>query len=305
MSESRNFRTAAPRRVLVTGADGSIGRATTERLLERGIAVTALSLEFDAASPADRVIAGDARDEHVVARALDGADAVVHLAAIPHPSLGTPPTVFGTNVVATFTVLAQAGQAGVRRAVIASSINAFGVPMNPQAVEPAYFPLDEDIPADIADAYSLSKHVDEATARMAWRRWGIDVVALRFPLVKDASTLRRTARSVEQDPGSMAREGWAYLDLRDGVRAIEQALTVPLTGAHVVGVSADDLLIDRPAAELLRAYAPAVPLRRQVGERGPLVDTGRARELLGFAPSFSIHRPDPAADPLELGVLRA
>ena len=64
---------AGPRRVLVTGADGSIGRATTERLVERGISVTALSLEFDAASPADRVVVGDARDEEVVARALEGA----------------------------------------------------------------------------------------------------------------------------------------------------------------------------------------------------------------------------------------
>lgn len=296
---------ASPRRVLVTGADGSIGRATTERLVERGIAVTALSLEFDAASPADRVVVGDARDEEVVAHALEGADAVVHLAAIPHPSLGTPSTVFGTNVVATFTVLAQAGQAGVRRAVIASSINAFGVPMNPHSVEPAYFPLDEDLPADIADAYSLSKHADEATARMAWRRWGIDVVALRFPLVKDADTLRRAAESVEQDPASMAREGWAYLDLRDGVRAIEQALTVPLAGAHVVGVSADDLLINRPASELLRTYASAVPLRGPVGDRGPLVDTARARELLDFRPSFSIHRSNPSDDPLELGALHA
>jgi nucleoside-diphosphate-sugar epimerase len=294
-----------PVRALVTGADGTIGRATTERLVSLGIAVTALSLAFDGDSAADRVIVGDARDAKVVARALEGADAVVHLAAIPHPSLGTPETVFGTNVVATFTVLALAGQAGVRRAVIASSVNAFGVPMNSHAVEPAYFPLDEDIPADIDDAYSLSKQTDEATARMAWRRWGIDSVALRFPLVKDRETLRRSADSIEQDPASMAREGWAYLDIRDGVRAIELGLTAPLTGAHVVGLSAEDLLILRPAAELLRAYAPAVPLRAAVGAHGPLVDTRRARELLGFEPQYSIHRPEPADDQLELGALHA
>lgn len=294
-----------PGRVLVTGADGAIGRATTERLVESGVAVTALSLEFDGGSPADRVVVGDARDETVVARALDGADAVVHLAAIPHPSLGTPATVFSTNVVATFTVLAQAGQAGVRRAVIASSINAFGVPMNSHDVAPAYYPLDEEVPTDVDDAYSHSKQTDESTARMASRRWGIDVVALRFPLVKDAETLRRSAESVAEDPASMAREGWAYLDLRDGVRAIELALTAPLTGAHVIALSADDLLVDRPAVELLEAFAPGVPLRRPVGPRGPLVDTSRARALLGFEPSFSIHRPEPAGDPLELGALSA
>jgi len=294
-----------PKRVLVTGADGDIGRATTKRLVELGIRVTALSLRFDAETPADRVIVGDARDESVVAAALDDVDAVVHLAAIPHPSLGTPATVFATNVVATFTVLAKAGEAGVRRAVIASSVNAFGVPMNSHDVKPAYFPLDEDIPADIDDAYSLSKQADEATARMAWRRWGIDSVALRFPLVKDGATLRRAAESAGRDPGSMVREGWAYLDLRDGVRAIESSLTVPLTGAHVVGLSAGDLLIDRPAAELLQAFAPGVPVRAPIGRNGPLVDLTRARLLLGFEPQYSIHRPDPVVEPLELGALHA
>jgi nucleoside-diphosphate-sugar epimerase len=297
--------TTLPRRVLVTGADGAIGRATTERLTGLGVAVTALSLEFDGDSPADRVIAGDARDEAVVAEALEGADAVVHLAAIPHPSLGTPATVFGTNVVATFTVLAQAGQAGVRRAVIASSINAFGVPMNSHDIVPAYYPLDEDIPADIDDAYSLSKQTDEATARMAWRRWGIDIVALRFPLVKDRETLRRSAADAARNPAAMAREGWAYLDLRDGVSAILSALTAPLSGAHVVALSADDILLDRPAAELLSAYAPTVPVRAPIGTHGPLIDTSRARDLLGFAPQYSIHRPDQADDELELGALRA
>ncbi|WP_348786448.1 NAD(P)-dependent oxidoreductase [Leifsonia sp. NPDC080035] len=296
---------ALPRRVLVTGADGSIGRATTERLIGLGVAVTALSLDFAADSPADRVIVGDARDEATVAGALEGADAVVHLAAIPHPSLGTPAVVFGTNAVATFTVLAQAGQAGVQRAVIASSINAFGVPMNTNQVMPAYYPLDEEIPADIADGYSLSKQADEASARMAFRRWGISSVALRFPLIKDRDTLLRSAEDIANDPSSMAREGWAYLDLRDGVRAIELALTVPLSGAHVVGLSADDLLIDRPAAELLRAYAPSVPVRGVIGAHGPLVDTTRARDLLGFEPQHSIHRPDRADDELELGALRA
>lgn len=294
-----------PGRVLVTGADGAIGRAITERLVRRGVAVTALSLDFDGDTVADRVIAGDASDEAVVARALDGVGAVVHLAAIPHPSLGTPATVFGTNVVATFTVLSQAGQAGVRRAVIASSVNAFGVPMNSHAVEPAYYPLDEGIPADIDDAYSLSKQTDEATARMAWRRWGIDVVALRFPLVKDRQTLLRSAESADRDPAAMAREGWAYLDIRDGIRAIELALTAPLSGAHVVGLSADDVLIDRPAAELLSAFAPAVPVRGPIGAHGPLVDTTRARQLLGWEPHYSIHRPDPADDELELGALHA
>jgi nucleoside-diphosphate-sugar epimerase len=282
------------KRVLVTGADGSIGRAAVDGLQAAGYDVTGLSLRYDHSSTADRPLVGDARSAGDVTAALDGVDAVLHLAAIPHPSLGTPEEVFENNVAATFNVLAQAGQQGIERVVIASSINAFGVPMNVNDVEPAYYPLDEEVEADIADAYSLSKSVDEQSARMAWRRWGINVIALRFPLVKTREELVKFAARAEDDPSVMAREGWAYLDLRDGVRAIVAALESDEAGAHVVGLAADDILIDRKTDELLREYAPTVPLRRPVQGRASLVDTTRARELLGFRPLYSIHETDQA-----------
>lgn len=277
------------KRVLVTGADGSIGRAAVHGLQAAGYDVIGLSLRYDHTSTADRPLVGDARSAKDVAAALDGVDGVLHLAAIPHPSLGTPEEVFENNVAATFNVLAQAGQAGIARVVIASSINAFGVPMNVNEVEPAYYPLDEDVEADIADAYSLSKSVDEQSARMAWRRWGTNVIALRFPLVKTREDLFRFAAMAERDPSMMAREGWAYLDLRDGIRAVIAALESPAAGAHVVGLAADDILIDRQTTDLLREYASGVPLRRPVRGRDGLVDTTRAQELLGFKPRYSIH----------------
>jgi nucleoside-diphosphate-sugar epimerase len=280
------------KRVLVTGADGAIGRATTEGLSHAGYAVTGLALRYEQASLADRPLVGDACSPNDVTAALEEVDAVMHLAAIPHPSLGTPYEVFRTNATATFNVLAQAADHGIGRVVIASSINAFGVPMNVHPVVPAYYPLDESIDSDIADAYSLSKSVDEQTARMAWRRWGTNVIALRFPLVKTHEQLLLIAERVAADPARMAREGWAYLGLRDAVRAIIAAVESPLAGAHVIGLAADDILLDRPTGELLAEYAPTVPLRRPVSGRGSLVDTTRARTLLDFSPAYSIHRDD-------------
>ena len=84
-------------RILVTGADGGIGRAAVRHLLDRGYAVTALSTAFEHPCPADRVVVGDARSAEDVGRGLEDADAVVHLAAIPHPDLGTPLEVYATN----------------------------------------------------------------------------------------------------------------------------------------------------------------------------------------------------------------
>lgn len=68
--------------------------------------------------------------------------------------------------------------------------------------------------------------------------------------MKTREQLLRFAANAE--PSTMAREGLAYLDLRDGVRAIIAALESPATGAHVVGLAADAILIDRPTDELLR-----------------------------------------------------
>lgn len=279
------------RRVLVTGADGLIGRATTAHLSRRGWRVSALSRTWGGPVEAERVFTGDASDQQLLAQAVADVDAVVHLAAIPHPGLDTPRTVFTNNTAATFTVLGEAGAAGVRRAVIASSINAFGLPMNSHEVRPAYFPLDEDSPVQHDDAYSLSKWVDEQTARMAHSRWGIDVLAIRFPFVRDDESLRSFAREVTDDAElvRLGREGWAYLDMRDAVTVIEAGLTQPFTGAHVVLATADDVLLDTPTAELLRRWAPDVPCRREFHGHDGLVALDRVRELVGWAPRHSVH----------------
>jgi nucleoside-diphosphate-sugar epimerase len=256
--------------------------------------VTALSLGEPFPEGADRIIVGDATSPADVERALEDVDAIVHLAAIPHPTLGTPFEVYRTNVTATFNVLSAAGARGVRRAVIASSINAFGVPMNAHKPMPAYFPLDEELPVDLEDAYSLSKNSDESTGRMAWRRWGIDVIAIRFPLVKDVRVLREAALGARADPSRTVREGWSYLDTRDAARVIRLGLTAEITGSHVIGVSARDTLMDRPTAEMLAEFAPGVPLRTPIDGYNSAIDTTRARDLLGFEPEHSL-----SDDPVE------
>ena len=63
------------------------------------------------------------------------------------------------------------------------------------------------------------------------------------------------------------------------------ALEARVEGAVVVGVSAEDPLVDGSTADLLTEFAPGVPVRRRIGPRESLVDTTRARTLLGFTPA--------------------
>lgn len=281
----------AGRRVLVTGAAGRIGSVAVRHLTDLGALVTAFSIAEDPGLKADRVIIGDARSEPDVAAALTDAELVVHLAALPHPDAGTPYEVYTTNVVSTFNVLAQAGAAGIDRAVVASSINASGIPMNPHDVLPAYFPIDEQLPVDVADWYSLSKQNDENTARMVWRRWGIDVVSFRFPHVNSADVLRRQSDERVNDPGMWVREGWSYLDTRDAAYAIELGLTAPLSGAHAFLVAASTTNAPYETEALLDAFAPGVPRRRRFSGREVPIDLTAVRTTLGFEARHELDLP--------------
>lgn len=267
-------------RVLVTGEQGRIGSATAQHLMDRGA---------DVVGATDRQI--DTRDATAVAQAMTGIDLVVHLAAIPAPHVAPWPEVFSNNVTSTFNVLWAAGEAGVGRVVLASSINVSGLPFNSHPVLPAYFPFDEELPTDLDDPYSLSKTVDELSAGMAVRHWGLDVVAIRFPFTAAEPALVEHAEQLTADPESGVREGWTYLDVRDAARVVELSLTRPLTGLQTVFVCADQTAVPYPTEALLDAFAPEVPRRRTVAGRDVPVDLNRARTLLGFR----------AQHPLDLG----
>ena len=279
-----------PRHVLVTGAAGNIGSHVTRHLRAEGIAVTGFSnVEFADDFEAERLLVGDSTKEPDIAEALDAGgtdlppvDAVVHLAALAHPSAGTPYDVYSTNVVSTFNVLAQAGAAGIKRAAIASSINAYGVIFNSHRPLPAYFPLDEKMPTDIDDWYSLSKQSDEWTARMAWRRWGIDIVAFRFPFTAPMDRIQKMTSHVRDNPDATLREGWSYLDVRDAARAVYLSLVVPFSGVHPVLLAAPTTYFTEPTQELLEKWAPDVPRLRAFVGHEMLIDTTVAKTLLGF-----------------------
>ena len=270
-------------RVLVTGAAGLVGSATLELLAAEEIAATALVLEPPGRElPADRVIVGDATDPAVVAGALRDADAVIHLAAIPTPLSDPGERVFAVNTLATFTVLDQAGRAGIRRAAIASSYAIRGLPFAARPLTMPYLPIDTALPLQITDPYALSKRVDEETAAMAHRRYGMTVVALRLPFVGTADDrLPWGARRYAEDPESGAADVWSYLDVRDAARALLASLDPARPGNHVVYVAAPETLSPYPTEQLLGRYHSGVPRPAYSGRTVP-IDLEPAVDLLGF-----------------------
>jgi nucleoside-diphosphate-sugar epimerase len=274
-----------PDRVLVTGAAGLLGRAVVGHLRELGVGVTAM-LHHPGDVEAERVVVGSMTDVAFVRDAVQGADALVHCAALKAPMLGTAEEVFCGNVTGTFTVLEQAGQAGIRRAVVSSSYSALGLTFAPLMRHPAYLPIDEQVPLQVEDPYAHSKQVDELTASLMSKRHAMTVVALRLPYLGGISdTIRTRAERIAIDPGfgTAAREFWSYLETRDAARACVLALTEPPAGSHVVTVAAPNTLAPYPTEQLLAAYHPDVPRRRAFPGRTAPFDLARAHDLLRFS----------------------
>ncbi|WP_241837544.1 NAD-dependent epimerase/dehydratase family protein [Streptomyces sp. CB02115] len=271
-------------RAMVTGAAGRIGRAVLALLAERGIEANALVLDDPGDLAARLVVTGDATDATAVRAALEGADAVIHLAAIPTPERNTAYEVFAGNSLATFTVLEEAGRAGIRHAAVASSWGVTGLPWtDAEDPHPPYAPVDEAMASQVADPYGLSKQVDELTARMMARRHGMSVVCLRYPYVGGfEERLRAHSARLTADPAAGARDLWTYLEVRDAARAALLALEVPGRAAHAVHLCAPEIIVPYPTEELLRRYHPTTELRSPLPGRAAPVDTSAARRLLGF-----------------------
>jgi uronate dehydrogenase len=112
-------------RVLITGAAGTIGRALRQGLHGRIGALRLLDVApLGAPRPGEELVAADVRDLEAVTAAMEGVDATVHLAAIPHED-GFD-RILETNVVGTYNVYEAARKQGCARMVFASSLHVTG-----------------------------------------------------------------------------------------------------------------------------------------------------------------------------------
>jgi UDP-glucose 4-epimerase len=187
-----------PRRFLVTGGAGFIGSHLVSALLARGNEVVALDdlssgstanleaavAEADAnpmaaestTSASDRLtlIEASLLDYAVLARAVDGTEAVLHQAAIPSVprSFDDPVATMRANVEGTTALLEECRKAGVRRVAMASSSSVYG--------DTPTLPKEESMAPSPMSPYALSKLSAEYAGDIYARTYGLEVYALRY-----------------------------------------------------------------------------------------------------------------------------
>jgi len=269
-------------KVVVTGSSGKAGRAVVAELLSHDYEVGAVDLVTPAES-AGSFVKADLTEFGQTLECLAGADAVVHLAAIPAPGIRTAQHTFGVNVLSTYNVFETARVLGLQRVVWASSETILGLPFERE--KPAYAPIDEEHPLFPESSYALSKVLGEELGRQLHRWTSTPFVALRFSNIMEPHDYERFP-SFWDDPRLRRWNLWGYVDVRDVAASCRLALESEVGAEHFI-VAAADTVMNRPSADLMAEVFPSVPYRPTPGAYDTLLSIDKARRLLGYEPQHS------------------
>jgi UDP-glucose 4-epimerase len=306
----------AGKRIVVTGATGNIGTSVVAALSEHpevasivGVARRRPSWEV----PKTEWVAADVRDDLTVTFA--GADAVIHLAWHFQPT-HSPETTWRSNVLGSRAVFAAVVAAKVPALVHASSVGAY-------SPGPKDRPVDETWPTDgwPQAAYTREKAYLERVLDTFER----DQPAVRTVRIRPAFVFKQAASQEQRRifagpfvPGKLLRPGLVPVvpDLSGLVMQtvhasdVAQAFTLAALGdvSGAFNVAADPVVDPQLLGELLHARPvrmPVPPLRALLAAawqlrlvpaspdlfdavlRLPIMDTTRARTVLGWSPKYS------------------
>lgn len=294
---------------LVTGGGGFIGSNITRELLARGEQVRVL--DNFATGRRENLIdvqqqielhEADIRDLEALRPAFEGADYVLHQAALPSVprSVNDPVSSTQVNVIGTLNVLLAARDAGCRRVVLASSSSVYGA--NPA------LPKHEDMRPLPISPYAASKLTTEAYAAACTHVYGLETVCLRYfnvfgprqdPTSQYAAVIPLfvTAMLQGKQPtifgdGEQSRD---FTYVGNVIQANLKAATAP--GA--AGIACNVACGDRVSLNQLVAYlneiigsdiTPLYQADRPGDVKHSLADISLAREKLGYEPEISFRQ---------------
>ena len=296
---------------MLTGGAGLIGSTTVDRLLAehdpaRVVVFDDLSrgsrsnLDRALQDPRVRLVEGDIRDRRGLATVMEGADAVVHLAAIRITACAERPReAFDVMCAGSFNVVEAAHEAGVSKVVAASTASVYGLA--------EAFPTEETHhPYSNRTWYGASKLLLEGLLRSFNDMYGLQYVALRYFNVygprmdihgKYTEVLIRWMERIEAgQPPLILGDGTQTMDfvhVRDVARANIAALMSDVSDDVLNVGSGTETGLSELAVLLTQVMgssgAPEYGPERKVNAVSRrLASTAQAQERLGFAASIGL-----------------
>lgn len=270
-------------KVVVTGAQGMLGSRIMRRLVEVG----------DEPVGFDMVDGQDVRDLDALVEAVRGCNAAIHLAAadVPQPA----DMIVETNVLGGANIIRSCVDTGVRRLVIASSVEAVGIFMG--EAPPQYLPIDDGHPATPTSPYGASKRAVERLAERVAHEGDLEVICLRPPGVFDENMVKHVLRRRSERASYEWELLWEYSawihadDLADALIAACFCSAPPDNFACHLVAAADVNSDHHTGRELAGRVHPSVPWlggrEYDADARRSLLVTEPAQALLGWTPSVS------------------
>jgi len=266
--------------IVITGSQGLVGSAVVSYVLSSSNHDLVLVDARPALNPSS-----DPRVTHILAdltkyEAWDfmaGADALIHLAGYAQPYLASSSIVMNGNCTLSWNALRAAVDAGVKRIVLAGSINAIGGCYSKNSPLYHYFPLDEQHPTLAEDAYSLSKYILEIQA---------DGIARSHPEVSIASirmhAVRPEVRNLNDDIKGGRKDLWGWSGSVASARACLLALEKEPGHEVFYIVGEEHCCPGHDAQDLAKQYYPDVPLRPKLEPTQSFFSSAKAERILGW-----------------------
>lgn len=300
--------------ILITGGAGLIGSTTVDLLLKEHsparvvlldnmVRGSLANIEHVLQDPRVTLVRSDIRDVDAVRRAMEGMDAVIHLAALRITACAAHPReAMEIMCDGSFNVVEAAREAGVAKVVAASSASIYGLAQS--------FPTREDHhPYNNQTWYGAAKVMLEGLLRSYHAMSGLPYVALRYFNVygprmdlhgKYTEVLIRWMQRIDA--------GLPPIILGDGLQTMDFVYIDDVARSNLLALASDveddvfnvasgiETSLNDLAAALLRVMGAAGMKPEYGPERSVnpvsrrLADTSKAQRLLGFKARTSLEQ---------------
>lgn len=277
------------KRVVVTGGAGRVGGYVVRQLMKDYDVTVA-----DLVSGVEDVeyIEANVMDLPLLRKAFEGADAVVHLAALDYDWNCAPEEYINVNVRGTWHVLQAASEMNVKKVVLCSSVSACGLSEMRPDWQPESLPIDERHNNKPVQAYSVSKIVMEQMAKSFVDGTDMDVICLRPLAVVLDETLEEYIKFVDAEDRHWL---FYYVTAEDVATAFDCALKAEGLRYGAFFLSADDTSHPKPTLEWYQEIMGDlpdinVPRHFQTNARASVFSSAAAKEVLGWQPTSNFEQ---------------